>query len=955
MRLLSEIRERVSALLFRRREDRDLDEELAFHLEMAEQENVRRGMTPAEARRHASLKLGGVAQVREAARDARGVRGLDDLVRDVRFAVRRLVREPGYSIPTIATLALGIGVATAVFTLVNAVLLRPLPYPDADRLVQVTHVAPGAELSVTGLSSGIYLHYREHSRTFDDIATYMSASRTLTDVDAPEQVSVAMVTPSFFDVLGLTPHIGRFPNANDFEFNRSNGVLISHDLWVRRYGADPSIVGRTIEIDRRPDVVVGVAPRGFHFPDRETQVWLGWSPEEQLARFGGERASVDGLYLSGIARLTRGASSDEIDRDLERLVRTLPDAYADVTAQQLEQMGLRAVVTPLRHAVVGDMRAALLLLLGTAGFLLLITWANATNLSLVRAERQRREVTLERALGASELRVARRFLTESVLTATAGCALGVALAYVAVDMRFGFEPGQIARLDEVVLDRTSLLVALALAVMSAALLAVVSMQGARVSGGAARMGTASMRAGMRTGDAATLMSGFGSATTGRAAQGKRRLLVAAQVALACILLTGSALMARSYRALQQIELGFEPEGALTFLLSLPGSEYSGYLASSSLHEDVLDRIRALPGVDAAEAASVAAFPLTIAPDWSRDRVVAADGPATDRPAADGRASDRPAAHRTAADRTAADRPAADTSRAPFAHFSLATPGYFSAMRIPLLRGRAFENIDATRARPPVIVNAALARTLFGDINPLGRQVRFTSLGDMSYTIVGVAGDVAGQAIDEGPSLVVYFPNIRPARADITDDAMPMFSPREEQYVIRTSLPPASLISAVRRVIRDVDPKLVMMHAEPLDRLVAGSMARARLTMLLLGIGSATALLLGVIGIYGVLAYTVRQRTAELGVRIALGATPDGMVRMVLRQGALLALGGIAAGLAGAFALSRFLRSLLYEVSPGDPVAFGGVAVLLFVVALAASYVPARRAGRIDPVRALKAE
>jgi predicted permease len=908
MRLLSEVREWLRALFFRRREDRALDEELAFHLEMEERSNIGRGMDPAEARRRAALKLGGVTQVREAARDARGLRNLDDLVRDVRFAVRRLVREPGFSVPTIATIALGIGIATAVFTLVNAVLLRPLPYPDADRLVQVTHVAPGAELAVTGLSVGIYLHYRAHSRTFEDIATWMEHSRTLTDVDAPEHVQVAMVTPSLFAVLGATPHIGRFPTAADFEFGSSNGVLISHDLWVRRYGADPAIVGRTIEIDRRRDVVVGVAQRGFHFPDPETQMWLGWSPEEMLAGFGGPRASVDGLYMNGVARLKRNASPDDIEHDLDRMVRTLPDAYPDVTAEQLERMRFRAVVTPLKHAVVGDMRAALLLLLGTAGFLLLITWANATNLSLVRAERQRREVAVERALGASELRLARRFLSESIVIAVIGGALGLALAYVAVDVRFGFEPGQIPRLREVAIDRASLGLACAIAIVTGVLLAAVSLQSAR-----------------RAGAGSTLMGSFGRATAGRAEQGTRRLLVAAQVALACMLLTGSALMARSYWQLQQIELGFEPEAALTFFLPLPGSDYAGYLASARLHQDVLGRIRTLPGVDAAEAASVAAFPLTPVPDWARDRV------------------------------SVAGRPATDSASAPYALFSLATPGYFRAMDIPLLQGRAFQDSDATRERPPVIVSATLARALFGDTEPLGRQVRFASSAELSYTIVGVAGDVAGEVIDGGPSLVVYFPNVYPARPDIADDAMPAFSPRDEQYVVRTSLPPASLIAAVRRSVREVDPKLVMMRVETLDELVAGSMARPRLTMLLLAAGSATALLLGVIGIYGVLAYTVRQRTSELGVRIALGATPEGMVHMVLRQGALLALGGIAAGLAGALALTRFLRSLLYDVSPSDPFAFAAVAVLLFAVALAASYIPARRAGRIDPVRALKME
>lgn len=908
MRLLSEVRERVRALLFRWREERELDEELSFHVEMATEENLRRGMSREEARRQALIAFGGLDRIKEEVRDARGTRPLEDLARDLRFAVRRLAREPGFTIPTMATIALGIGVCTAVFVLVNAVLLRPLPYPAADRLVDIGHAAPRAELMVTGLSAGTFLHYRENSRAFEAMGTYLEDFRALTDLEAPEQVRIALVSPGLFTVLHATPYLGRFPVAADAEASGRGGVLISYDLWVGRYGADPAMVGRTIEIDRRPEVVVGVAQPVFHFPHHETQLWIGWPPEKLFARFGGPRADVRGLFLSGVGRLRGGVSRAEAERDLDRLVRTLPDVYPDVTAEQLEKMGLHAAVTPLKETVVGNVRAALLLLLGTAGFLLLVTWANATNLYLVRAERQRRAVVVERSLGATSGRLARRFTCESLLLVAIGGALGLALAHVAVELRFGFEPEQIPRLREVTLDRAGLGLAAGLCLLTGVFLAAVSLQSA-----------------LRPGHAALLAGGIGRMTAGRKEGTTRRILVVTQVALACTLLIGSALMARSYWRLKQVDLGFEPERALTFLLSVPSDPYSDYPAAARLHDELLGRLRDLPGVEAAEAATLSTFPLTPVPDYYNDRVAALD------------------------------RAFTDSAAAPDAVIGLATPGYFRAMGIPMRQGRGFQAIDAGGDAPGVILSAALARSLFGAEDPTGRRVRLTSTGDLAYTVIGMVGDVPSRAIDEGPARAVYFPNLYPARVDTATSAVPAYTPRDEQYIVRTSLPPTSLVAAIRHTIHEVDPKLVMMRVTTLEELVADSMARPRLTMLLLFAGAATALLLGVIGIYGVLSYAVRRRSSELGVRIALGASPARMARMVVRQSALLALGGIAVGLIAAFALTRFLRALLYEVSPSDPVAFLAVAVLIFAVALAASYLPARRAGRIDPVRALKAE
>ncbi|MFW6202625.1 MAG: ABC transporter permease, partial [Gemmatimonadota bacterium] len=841
-----------------------------------------------EARRQALLKLGGVEQTKERVRDARGTRPLEAVARDLRLAVRRLVREPGFSIPTVATIALGIGVTTAVFVLVNAVLLRPLPYPDADRLVELRHAAPRLELSVTGLSPGLLAHYREHNRAFTEIGAYTTSSVTLTGRGAPEQVRIAYASPGLFTVLGATPHVGRFPTAAEVESGGGSGVVISHDLWVRRYGADPEIVGRTVEIDRRRQVVLGVAGRGFHFPHPETQVWIAGRIQGLVDDFGG-RAQVGGGYISAVGRLAPDVRLAEAVRDIDRLIRSLPDAFPDVTAAQLEEWGFHGVVVPLKETVVGDVRLALVLLLATAGFLLLITWANAVNLSLVRAERQRREVAVQHALGATDGRLALRFAGESFVIAALGGVLALALACLAVELRFGFEPGQIPRLREVALGGAGLGLAAGLSLLTGALLAAVSLVGTR-----------------RPGGASALAAGHGRMTAGRREQTGRRLLVAGQVALALALLVGSGLMAQSYWRLSQVEPGFDPGGALTFSLPLPPSLAYDDAAGASLHHEVRERLRALPGVEAVEAATTSVFPLTSVPDHYISGFAAVEAPPT------------------------------DSAATPDALWGSATPGYFRTMGIPLLRGRPFRSGAGGEASTEVVLSEALARALFDGANPVGRRVRHYS-GE--HVVVGVVGSVPGRSIREGPSMAVYFANAYPTqelegvrRAALVD----------QQYVVRTSRPPLSLVPAIRRSIHQIDPKLLVTRVGTLEGLVDDSMARARLTMLLLLVGASTALLLGVIGIYGVLAYTVRRRTAELGVRIALGARPAGVTRMVLRQGALLALAGIAVGLAAAFALTRFLGGLLYEVRPHDPATFAAMAALLFAVALVASYLPARR-------------
>src|SRR5438874_2189833 len=694
----------------------------------------------------------------------------------VRHALRRLVRRPGFSVPVALTLALGIGASAAVFALVNGILIRPLPYRAADRLVAVGHAASRVELPMTGVSLGMADYYRAQNHVFEDIGVYVEHVGTLTDLDQPERVRWAFATPSVFSVLRTAVSLGRLIRPGDYEagiVGVVHGALVSHDLWVSRYGADSGLVGRTIELDRLRVPVVGVLEPGFHFPHPETDVWLafGWAPRYAA------KAGLGALWASAVARLKPGVSLGEARRDLQRLVHSLPDAFPDVTQAQLDAMGLRGAVVPLKDAIIGDVSVALLLLLATGGFLLLITWANAANLSLVRAESLRHEVAVVQALGATDRNLGRRFLTEAVVLATVGGALGFVLASAAIRVHFGFAPDDIPRLREVGVDLTVVAVIFGLSLSSAGLLAGVAFLSAR-----------------RRADLAGTLAGAGGRTTaGHHQQVVRSVLVAGQVAFALALLIGSALMAQSFWRLRHVRLGFDPDGAVAFRLPLPlppsGSK-NYYHADARIHQEVLERLRAIPGVAAAEAASTSGFPVTPVPSFYNVRL------------------------------TAADRGADSSRDRPYAELSFATPGYFRAMGIPLLQGRTFRWEDTGRDGHGVILSASLARALFDREDPIGRRVRWARPSrDPDYTVVGVAGDVPSDRIQDGPTKVLYFPNIYPPKADTITGVVHFYIPDDEFYVLRTHLAPMSLAAAIRRVIREVDLMRLIAQIGPLEAMV----------------------------------------------------------------------------------------------------------------------------------------
>ena len=828
----------------------------------------------------------------------------------LRRAARRLMRAPTYSLTVAGTLALGIGMAAAVFTLVDTVLLRPLSFPQPDRLVAIRHTAR-AELPAFGLSNSLTLYYGRESRTFAGVGMYAERVVTLTAPGEPERISVVEASPSTLALLGVAPLLGRLPAADDFDPARSysTGVLLAHGFWKRRFAGDPTVVGRSITINSDPAVVVGVAPPSFQFPTAQAQAWLGAPPE----RIGGtDKAKLRSLYYSGIGRLKPGVSTSDASRDLQRLVERIPEAFPATTPAKFAPLGLRAEVVPFKDVIVGPVSAKLWLVLGTAAFMLALTLTNVTNLALVHAERQRKDIAVERALGATAGHVAMRCLAESALLGVVAGGIGLALAAAAVEMRFGFQAEQLPRLAELRADGTLLMAVAVLTVLAVVLLTTVAVASA-----------------WRPAPGGSLTAGLVRTTGDRRAQRTRRVLVGAQLAIALTLLIASGLMVQSFRRLLDVPLGFRSAGVYTFFLPTNALASPDFAPYAQLTDQLLTRLRAVPGIDAAESATRGAFPVAPMAWINRQRVLPAEGPAS------------------------------DSSRSQSSVFGFATPGYFSMMGIPLLAGRTFTTNDMNPGAPGVMMSAALARALFGTTAAVGREIRFDPTGEQRYTVVGVVGDVPTEGIAQGPSRTLYFPNVYPLPLDPTTGkpagAGLSYLPMQEMYVLRTTLPAASVLPIVRNAVRDLDPRLVVVDPEPLDELVAGSIAGTRLTMLLLAVAAMTALVVGLVGIYGVQAYTVTQRASELGIRIALGASPAGATRLIVREAALLTVCGIGAGLAAAAVASRLIASMLYGVAPVDPLVYGAMAVLLAGVALAAGYVPARRIGRLDLARTLNGD
>lgn len=886
-------RERLRTLFFRDQRERELDEELRIHLEMEEAANLRKGLDPAEARRQAAITFGGVERVKEEVRDARGLGLVEDVVRDLRYAARRLRRAPAFSITVIATLALGIGGATAVFTMVKAVLLAPLPYPKPDRLVRLTHTASSAGRTTADLSDAEVLLYQDRAQAFDGVAAWRFDDGDLAPVTADQaamRVRGARVTANFFDVLAVGPVLGRSFVEGEDRPGKNGVVVLSHRLWQERLGGDPNAIGRQIEVNNVPRTVVGVMPPRFAYPASQVELWLPLSLDPARTR-------PATLNLLGIARMRRGVSEDAARADLSRVLAGSGEhAGADASATARRDVPIAPNVQSLRDSIVGPPSKLLWFAFGSVLLVLVVACTNVAGLLLVRAERAQTEIAARAALGSGFRGILALLLSESLLLCGLGGVAGVLVAVASVGMvRSSGAAMALPRLEDVVVDAPILLFALGITGFCALLVSVLPLLRARQV------------------PIAQVLRSSGP-VGGRAPRRARRALVAAQIALAVVLVTVSGLMTRSLLRLYDVQPGFEADGVVTSRVLLPYARYGSGESRLNFFEAMVREARSIPGVG--DVALTTRVPL------SGDR--------------------HGVALEVEGDPTRAGTDGAE-------HAVVHVDGsLFRTLHIPLLGGRTFAAQDASRPSEEAIVSRSFAARYWPGENPLGRRVR--PAGDRWHTVVGVVGDVRYDGLEEPPGKTVYFPIVVAGPQGEGTTLPPALS-----LVVRTDVGEGETLSAIRSIVAGLNPAIPTFDEGSLQRVVHDASTRTRTLAVLLAVSSMVTLLLVAVGLYGLIAYDVSIRRRELGIRMALGARPADIRRMISGGGLRLAGVGIVIGTACALASSQLLRGLIYGVSPTDPATLGAAAVALLVVSLAASWIPARRAAGGHPAEALRAQ
>jgi putative ABC transport system permease protein len=820
---------------------------------------------------------------------------MDTLWQEMRLAARRLVRTPGFSLATVLTLGLAIGANASIFTVVKRVALDPLPYPDSDRIVVLDHSTQGGSVALTAVPVGLYYQYADRTRTLESIGLYRSEERTITGAGEPERVTAFVVTPSLGSVLRVPPARGRWFAGNEGLPGSAAVAVLSHGLWMRRYGGRPDAVGRTIVLSGTPTQIVGVMPPGFAFPRSEAAVWIALQPTRPQ--------TVGPFAFTAIARRHSGARDEDVRRELNAAIKDLPNAYpGDRFAQIIvSNIGLSSTAVNIKEFTVGGVSRTLWFLLGSVGLVLLVACANVANLFLVRSETRQREVAVRRALGAGRASIVRFFLTESALLSAAGGAAGLAIALGAVRLLVQFGPASLPRLHEVRVDVITLAFTAGVSALVAAVFGVIPLC-------------------HRTPVAATLHElGRGNTAT-RGRHRARHLLMAGQVALALVLLVASGLMIRSFQKLIAIDPGFDSTSALTFRVGLPAAEYPTRAAATAAHRLLVDRLAAIPGVAATSASTC--LPL-----------VGLCGAVFF--AVEGRADD-------------------PGRLLPAVEMNAVAGDHVRALGARLRRGREISRDDIERSSPVAVVNQRLVDVYFpGGEDPIDRRVSATIPGNPArqwLTIVGVVADTPTFSLGEPERTAKLF---MPMTAVGGPDGT-AFGPgvNDLSYVVRAAST-ANLLMPIRAAIDEVDPKLALSRVQTLEDVVDRSAAPMAFTMALLVIAAAVTLLLGVVGIYGVMSYIVSQRTGEIGVRLALGEAPGAIAAAIVRQGGLVTLSGLAVGLCVALASGRLIQALLYGVGARDPVVFAVTPAVLMMVALVACWVPARRASKLSPLEALR--
>lgn len=875
--------------LFRpRRAEQELDREMADHLERQTNENIRRGMTPNEARRAAQMSLGGVEQVKEECRDERPARVFADLARDIRLSVRALLRRPGFTIIAVLTMALGIGANTAVFSVVYGVLIRPLPFTNGDRLVVIRQAATKANQPDISFSVKEIIDYRTQSKTIDQLVEHHSMSFLLLGGDEPFRVSTGVVSPNYFDVLGVKPVMGRTFTEDDDQPNHPAVLVLTHAFWKEHLGADPKVIGRIFRMNDAEHTVIGVLPPIPQYPAKN-DIYMPTShcPFRSSAMHQEQR---DMRMMDVFARLKPGVDEAQARADVALVASHLEQSYPESYPQKY---GYTATLASLRDELSADAKVNMLPLLGAAVFVLLIACASVANLLLARVMRQERELAIRAALGASRGRLVRQLLTESMLVSLAGGALGLTMAPWALDFLTQLAARFSPRFGEIRIDLPVLLFTLGISIATGVLFGLAPALGFK-------------------GDINDAMKEGGKTTDTRGRQRLRKALVVAQLAFSFVLLAGAGLALRSLWKLLTIDPGFHTDKVLVLRMDPSFTRYQKPADFQKLARNVLEKARSLPGVRSVSLSST--YPLN-----PRNLV---------------------GQNTTNADFQIEGQPVDPRKVSRRACVLVASPDYFDTIGLPLVRGRAFTEHDDNSSLPVAVVNESMARHHWPDQDPVGRRISFDK-GEHWQTITGVVADMKEFGLDRTAADEVYVPLKQGNFAG--------------SLLIRTSADPRGLIRSATRAVHEAGEDVAVYDVDTLDQVRAAATASPRLTAVLLSLFALLALLITAVGLGGVLALAVSQRRQELGIRMALGATHNSVVFMVLRQGLSMAALGIGIGLPASLILTRLVSALLYDTRPNDVMTMGGVSLLLLTVAAIACFIPARQATRIDPLIALRSE